>query len=115
MHGHRPPAAASDALGTAWAGGAGGRREAELPTAGRAGLEVLGGLAGRTGGAGGLQVEHEGGLREAALVRRVGYLRHERPPGLGKRLAGLAAAVGAVAQRLVDRTTGVGLGLLDQI
>ena len=34
--------------------------------------------------------------------------------GLGERLPGLAAAVGAVAHRLIDRATGVGLGLLEE-
>src|SRR6188768_4420875 len=110
MHGDRPAAHAPDALGTQRAGRTDLHREAELTAARWSGPEVLDGLAGRTGRTGGLQVDGEGGLWEAALIRGVRHLCHDRPASVGERLAGLAAPVGAVSHRLVDHAARVRFG-----
>src|SRR6187551_2316277 len=115
MDGDRPPADAPDALGAQRAGGADRRREAELSPTRWVGLEVLGGLPGRAGRTRGLEVKHESGLREAALIRGVRHFRDERSAGVGERLTGLTAAVGAVSHRRIDRAANVRLGLLDQL
>src|SRR5205807_7411221 len=57
MHGDRPAAGAPDALGTERASRADRRREPELPATIWARPEVLGGLPGRAGRAGGVEVQ----------------------------------------------------------
>lgn len=75
----------------------------------------MGRLTARAGAAQRLEVNLEDALWEVAPVGRRRHLGNQRPSSIVERLPGLAVAIGAVADALVDRAAGGRLGLLDQL
>lgn len=111
---YRPTALAPDALRSQWTGRTDTGGEHEVATALPMMLEGGTDLLGRADTGAGLDIDLKGGLRVATLVGRGRHAGHQCPAGIGELLPRRASPVGAIANRLLNDTAGVGLGLLDQ-